>query len=286
MRLAGEAQHAGHRDIGMPDAAVAEQIRRLDRGALPFQHVEHTPYLRLAPFDPQLRRLLAQHALVGYVHPFDTLPDPAKEDLRNELPVDVALGKVDYYEAVGFSDHRATNTVWYRLLNCGFRLSAGAGTDAMTNYASLRGPVGMNRVYVHATGTSADPEKRRAAFLAGLPVVFPSGGNESAPLMAGAESVPHPLIGKYCMSCHDEEEQAANLSFEALDLDRAGANAEIWEKVGRKLSAGLMPPAGNPRPSPEERDEFLETLLPRLDAAAPCGSFLGTYYEGSDPHPA
>ena len=32
--------------------------------------------------------------------------------------------------------------VWYRLLNCGFRIPAGAGTDAMTNFASLRGPVG------------------------------------------------------------------------------------------------------------------------------------------------
>jgi len=37
--------------------------------------------------------------------------------------------------------------VWYRLLNCGFHLPAAAGTDAMANYASLRGPVGLNRVY-------------------------------------------------------------------------------------------------------------------------------------------
>ncbi len=51
-------------------------------------------------------------------------------------------------EVVGFSDHRTTAEVWYRLLNCGFRLPTGAGTDAMTNFASLRGPVGMNRVFV------------------------------------------------------------------------------------------------------------------------------------------
>jgi hypothetical protein len=37
--------------------------------------------------------------------------------------------------------------VWYRLLNCGFHLPAAAGTDAMANYASLRGPIGLNRVY-------------------------------------------------------------------------------------------------------------------------------------------
>jgi TolB protein len=90
-----------------------------------------------------------QHALVGYVHPFDTFPDPAKDaSLTDELPVDVALGKVDYMEIVGFSDHKSTAYVWYRLLNLGFHLPAAAGTDAMANYASLRGPVGLNRVYV------------------------------------------------------------------------------------------------------------------------------------------
>jgi hypothetical protein len=45
----------------------------------------------------------AQQGLVGYVHPFDTYPDPAKETLTDELPADVALGKVDYIEVLGFS---------------------------------------------------------------------------------------------------------------------------------------------------------------------------------------
>jgi TolB protein len=91
----------------------------------------------------------AQHGLVGYAHPFDSLPDPADKNspLTDELPVDVALGKIDYLEVLGFSDHKATTEVWYRLLNCGFRIPAAAGTDAMANYASLHGPVGLNRVY-------------------------------------------------------------------------------------------------------------------------------------------
>ena len=91
-----------------------------------------------------------QHALVGYVHPYDAFPDPAKDaSLTHELPVDAALGKVDYIEVLGFSDHKSTAAVWYRLLNCGFRLPAAAGTDAMANFASLRGPVGLNRVYAN-----------------------------------------------------------------------------------------------------------------------------------------
>jgi len=116
----------------------------------------------------------AQNALVGYVHPFDDMPDPsAREALTDELPVDVALGKVDYYEVLGFSEHRTSAAVWYRLLNCGFRPAAAAGTDAMANFASMRGPVGMNRVYVltdpASTGNGrTDTVARTERWLAGL----------------------------------------------------------------------------------------------------------------------
>ena len=111
----------------------------------------------LAPTNAEVADLArAQGALVGYVHPFDSDPDPADttHPLTDEFPVDLALGKVDYYEALGFvDDPMATAHVWYRALNCGFRIPAGAGTDAMANFASLRGPVGMNRVYVRTGGT-------------------------------------------------------------------------------------------------------------------------------------
>jgi TolB protein len=112
----------------------------------------------------------AQNALVGYVHPFDVAPDPDRDKtITDGLPVDVALGKVDYYEVVGFSNHRESASIWYRLLNCGFRLPAAGGTDAMTNYASLRGPAGLARVYVlpdPAAGTG--PLARERAWLTGL----------------------------------------------------------------------------------------------------------------------
>lgn len=112
-----------------------------------------------------------QNALVGYVHPFDPpAPDPfAEGKLTYALPADVALGRVDYVEIVGFSDHRITENVWYRLLSCGFRIPAAGGTDAMTNYASLRGPVGLDRTYVDL-GAEA-PEEPQAfvrAWLDGL----------------------------------------------------------------------------------------------------------------------
>ena len=115
----------------------------------------NTPAASLYPDNAAILDLgHAQNALAGYVHPYDAYPDPAdrKTDLTHELPVDVALGKVDYLEVVGFSDHLATSRVWHQLLNCGFHIPAGAGTDAMTNYASLRGPVGLDRVYAKLDG--------------------------------------------------------------------------------------------------------------------------------------
>lgn len=112
----------------------------------------------------------AQGALVGYVHPFDEAPDPfaqPPQTITDELPVDVALGKVDYIEVVGFSDHRATASIWYRLLNLGYRLPTGAGTDAMANYASLRGPVGMDRVFARSSGGPLSEDSLLAALKAG-----------------------------------------------------------------------------------------------------------------------
>jgi Tol biopolymer transport system component len=101
-----------------------------------------------------------QGALVGAVHPFDEEPDPfanPPQKITDELPVDVALGKLDYMEIVGFSDHKSTAKVWYRLLNLGFRIPAGGGTDATTDYAApIRGQVGMARVYAAVTDGAVD----------------------------------------------------------------------------------------------------------------------------------
>ncbi len=107
----------------------------------------------------------AQGALFGYVHPFDAHPDPADTTaaLTYELPVDAALGKVDYIEVMGYSDHLITSGIWYRLLNCGFRIAAGAGTDAFPNFASLRGPPGLVRVFVRS-----GPTLDRRGWMAGL----------------------------------------------------------------------------------------------------------------------
>jgi TolB protein len=111
----------------------------------------------------------AQGGVVGYVHLYDTPPDPsAPGRLSHAFPVDVVLGKVDYFEAVGFDEnHLGTQEVWYRLLNLGFRVSAAGGTDAMSNYASLHGPVGMARTYARTESGRLDHDEWLAALQAG-----------------------------------------------------------------------------------------------------------------------
>ncbi|MBS0613094.1 MAG: CehA/McbA family metallohydrolase [Proteobacteria bacterium] len=130
----------------------------------------NTAAASLAPTNSEVADLAhARGAVVGYVHPFDELQTPfdARQRQTSALPVDVALGKVDYMEILGFSDHRSTADVWYRLLNLGFRLPAAAGTDAMANFASLRGPVGMNRVYARVPEGAFDADAWLAALKAG-----------------------------------------------------------------------------------------------------------------------
>jgi Tol biopolymer transport system component len=111
----------------------------------------------IAPMNAEVvEAARTQGAMVGYVHPFDSWPNPADttRPLTNEFPVALALGLIDYYEVLGFVDDlMVTQRVWYAALNAGFAIPAGAGTDAMANYASLRGPVGMNRVYARVDGS-------------------------------------------------------------------------------------------------------------------------------------
>ncbi|MEO8127757.1 MAG: CehA/McbA family metallohydrolase [Bryobacteraceae bacterium] len=81
-----------------------------------------------------------------------------------ESPLDVAMEKLDGLEILSVLDPRAFPVfmqqvvpeleannglrLWYRYLNCGFRLTATAGTDKMTTFVT----VGANRVFARVEG--------------------------------------------------------------------------------------------------------------------------------------
>ena len=55
------------------------------------------------------------------------------------------------------------------------------------------------------------------------------------------------LVDKYCVTCHNARMLSGNLSLAGLDVVNPAEHPEIFEKVIRKVRAGLMPPAGMPR---------------------------------------
>src|SRR6202049_3808620 len=57
-------------------------------------------------------------------------------------------------------------------------------------------------------------------------------------------------LDTYCVTCHNQRLRTAGLTLDTMDLARVPAQAEIWEKVVRKLRSGTMPPAGARRPDP------------------------------------
>ncbi len=83
--------------------------------------------------------------------------------------------------------------------------------------------------------------------------------------------VPSPeqaLLNRYCIGCHNQRTRTANLALDTLNLTNVGAHPATWEKVVRKLRAGVMPPSGLPRPDEKAQDSFVAFLEGALDRTA------------------
>jgi len=125
-----------------------------------------------------------------------------------------------------------------------------------------------------------------AAFMwtAAIAIVWSSGARVDAePPQAPASSQPSAagapesaFLTQYCFGCHNERAKIAGLALDALDLSHAGADAETWEKVIKKVRTGMMPPSGARRPERAALDGFAAQLEERLDKAVDPNSALVT----------
>ena len=86
--------------------------------------------------------------------------------------------------------------------------------------------------------------------------------------IAASAQQPQAVLNRYCIVCHNAKLKTGGLEIDKLDLERVDANAETWEKVVRKLRAGLMPPAGAPRPDRGTLDNLAAAVENALDRAA------------------
>ena len=69
------------------------------------------------------------------------------------------------------------------------------------------------------------------------------------------------LVDQYCVWCHNDVEKAGDMTLSGLDPAHVEESAELAEKMIRKLRAGMMPPAGQPRPDAA----ILEALAASLE---------------------
>ncbi len=106
----------------------------------------------------------------------------------------------------------------------------------------------------------------------GLQAAVPAGTSARAvqgpAAAASAAAMQQALLDRYCITCHNARLNTGGLALDRLDLTHVGAAPARWEAVVRKLRAGMMPPAGRPRPTPDEAAHLRGWLEAALDRAA------------------
>jgi len=108
-------------------------------------------------------------------------------------------------------------------------------------------------------------------WMASLTVALPRAeAPQSAPPRpaSSAETLDRSVVDKYCVTCHNQRLKTGGLTLDTPDLANVAAHSDVWEKVIRKVEAGMMPPAGVPRPDAAARKALVANLEGVLDRAA------------------
>ena len=85
---------------------------------------------------------------------------------------------------------------------------------------------------------------------------------QSAP---AAAPQPRVLLDRYCVGCHNQRTRAGNFNLDDVDVTKISTHTGTWEKVFRKVRAGMMPPSGRPRPDEATQDAFVAWMASELD---------------------
>lgn len=103
-----------------------------------------------------------------------------------------------------------------------------------------------------------------AVIVAAFYVVLPS----QAQRTTAGTATQRAFISDYCVSCHSQKAKTAGVVLEGLDFGRIAADADLWERVLRKVRTSQMPPVKAPQPEAAESTAFVAWLEGSLDRAA------------------
>ncbi len=140
----GEEFRGGLGHIGM--IGIREYVLPFTSGS------GNTAYAQHELDFPYLDGARAQGGLAGFMHPYLQRIDEPADAAGSLIPIDVALGKGDFYDvATLYSDEVVSSQMYYRFLNCGFRIPATSGSD---NFSDVYRdpPPGADRAYVRVEG--------------------------------------------------------------------------------------------------------------------------------------
>ena len=101
-----------------------------------------------------------------------------------------------------------------------------------------------------------------------------------AALTAAASYAQTAVLNQYCVTCHNQKAKTAGLTLDTMDVTHVDEHPDVWEKVVRKVRAGMMPPSGAPRPDRATLDGLasnIETALDRAAAAHPNPGVTGLH---------
>jgi cytochrome c553 len=104
------------------------------------------------------------------------------------------------------------------------------------------------------------------AGLATLTISSPSLAADAKPA-AGDAHAKWKIIETYCFECHNTDEWAGSVAFDAMSPDSIGQDGKVWEAAIKKLKSGLMPPPGKDQPAKEAKTQLISWLETTLDNA-------------------
>jgi hypothetical protein len=91
------------------------------------------------------------------------------------------------------------------------------------------------------------------------------------PPTSGLSEAERARLNRYCSACHSQNakkaglESAQRITLDNLDTAHMEKNPEEWERVVRKVRAGMMPPSGAPRPDAATYEGMTAWLEGELD---------------------
>ena len=122
--------------------------------------------------------------------------------------------------------------------------------------------------YVSVTRSARSKNRRHLVAAAN----FLSAAAILAPVLAAqtpaSPATQRPLLDKYCVTCHNDKLKTGGLTLQNADLAKIPENAELWEKVIKKVRVEAMPPMGMPKPDAAARTAFVASLENTIDQAA------------------